>query len=107
MWIDADLDPPQGQPPVEGRAEPDAAYGRVRSTSELSGPRRERDALPSDQQVIGESHTDKQSTLVVRTDKAILDPAWKVERLDLEDLVLAYMTRAVERDRRPKLEVRS
>jgi len=57
--------------------------------------------------VIGESHTDKQSTLVVRTDKAIIDPAWKVESLDLDDLVVAYMTRSVEQDRRPKLEVRS
>jgi len=73
----------------------------------LSGPRRERNALPSDQQVIGESHTDKQSTLVVRTDSAILDPAWKLQSLDLEDLVLTYMTRAVEPERRPKLEVRS
>ena len=73
----------------------------------LTGPRRDRDALPSDQQVIGESHTDKQSTLVVRTDEPILDPSWSVEQLDLEDLVLAYMTRAVEADRRPKLEVRS
>ena len=73
----------------------------------LTGPRRDRDALPGDQQVIGESHTDRQSTLVVRTDEPILDPAWSVEQLDLEDLVLAYMTRAVERDRRPKLEVRS
>jgi len=73
----------------------------------LSGPRRERKTLPSDQQVIGESHTDKQSTLVVRTDSAILDPAWKLQSLDLEDLVLTYMTRAVEPERRPKLEVRS
>jgi ABC-2 type transport system ATP-binding protein len=73
----------------------------------LSGPRRDRDLLPSDQHVIGESHTDKQSTLVVRTDNAILDPAWKVQSLDLEDLVLAYMTRAVDQERRPKLAVHS
>jgi ABC-2 type transport system ATP-binding protein len=73
----------------------------------LTGPRRDRDALPSDQQVIGESHTDVQSTLVVCTDEPIIDPAWSVEPLDLEDLVLAYMARAVEVDRRPKLEVRS
>ncbi|MGH9107264.1 MAG: ABC transporter ATP-binding protein, partial [Acidimicrobiales bacterium] len=59
------------------------------------------------QTVIGASHTDVQSTLVVRTDEPILDPSWAVEQLDLEDLVLAYMTRAVEQDRRPKLEVRS
>ena len=79
----------------------------IASHHRLSGPRRNRDALPSDQQVISESHTDKQSTLVVRTDKAILDPVWQIESLDLEDLVLAYMTRSVEQERRPKLEVRS
>ncbi len=72
----------------------------------LTGPRHDRRALPSDQQVIVESHTDRQSTLVVRTDKPILDPAWTVEQLDLEDLVLAYMSRAVEHDRRPSLAVR-
>ena len=36
-------------------------------------------------------HTDRQSTLVVRTDGPILDPAWSVTALGLEDLVLAYM----------------
>jgi ABC-2 type transport system ATP-binding protein len=73
----------------------------------LTGPLRDRDALPGDQLVIDESHTDRQSTLVVRTDQPILDPVWKVESLDLEDLVLAYMTRGLEQDGRPKLEVRS
>ena len=73
----------------------------------LTGPRRDRRALPSDQEVIGESHTDRQSTLVVRSDHPVLDPAWSVDRLDLEDLVLAYMTRAVHVDRGPKLEVRA
>jgi ABC-2 type transport system ATP-binding protein len=68
----------------------------------LTGPRRHRNALPSDQQVIGESHTDRQSTFVVRADKPVLDPSWSVEQLDLEDLVLAYMTRAVQGDPRPK-----
>ncbi len=32
----------------------------------LTGPRHDRDALPGDQLLIGESHTDKQSTLVVQ-----------------------------------------
>ena len=71
----------------------------------LTGPRHDVDDLPSDLQLVGESHTDRQSTLVVRTDRPILDPAWLVEQLDLEDLVLAYMTRAREHDRRPHLEV--
>jgi ABC-2 type transport system ATP-binding protein len=71
----------------------------------LTGPRRDRGSLPGDQQVIVESHTDRQSTFVVRTDGPVVDPAWTVEQLDLEDLVLAYMSRSAERDRRPKLEV--
>ena len=50
--------------------------------------------LPADWEVIEESDTDRQSTLIVRHDEPIHDPAWTVEALDLEDLVLAYMSRA-------------
>jgi ABC-2 type transport system ATP-binding protein len=60
----------------------------------LSGPRRDPGTLPADQEVITESHTDKQTNLLVRTDGPILDPAWTVTPVGLEDLVLAYMTRA-------------
>jgi ABC-2 type transport system ATP-binding protein len=60
----------------------------------LVGPRHDVDALPGDQHVIEESHTDRQSTLLVRSDGPILDPSWTVEQLGLEDLVLAYMGRA-------------
>jgi ABC-2 type transport system ATP-binding protein len=60
----------------------------------LTGPRRDVDSLPGNQEVIEESHTDKQSTLLVRTDEPVLDPAWTVEEVGLEDLVLAYMGRA-------------
>ncbi len=35
-----------------------------------------------------------QSTLVVRSTAPIDDPSWRVDRLDLEDIVLAYMTGA-------------
>jgi ABC-2 type transport system ATP-binding protein len=57
----------------------------------LSGPRRDPDRLPTDQQVVAASHTDRQTTLLVRTDAPIHDPAWTVSQLGLEDLVLAYM----------------
>jgi ABC-2 type transport system ATP-binding protein len=60
----------------------------------LTGPRRDPGALPSSQEVIEASHVDKQSTLVVRTNEPILDPAWTVTPLTLDDLVLAYMRRA-------------
>jgi ABC-2 type transport system ATP-binding protein len=57
----------------------------------LSGPLRDPATLPADQHVVWASHTDRQSTYVVRTESPILDPAWSVTGLGLEDLVLAYM----------------
>ena len=60
----------------------------------LSGPRRDADSLPSDQEVIEESHAERQSTFLVRSDGPILDPVWNVKPVTLEDLVLAYMSRA-------------
>ncbi|RKS72267.1 ABC-2 type transport system ATP-binding protein [Actinomadura pelletieri DSM 43383] len=58
----------------------------------LTGPRRDPATLPADQQVVSESHTDRQSTFIVRTEGAIHDPAWTVGQVGLEDLVLAYMS---------------
>jgi ABC-2 type transport system ATP-binding protein len=57
----------------------------------LTGARRDPATLPADQDVISASHTDRQSTLLVRTEAPIHDPAWTVGQLGLEDLVLAYM----------------
>jgi ABC-2 type transport system ATP-binding protein len=59
----------------------------------LVGPRRPV-GEGSDWDVIEESHTDVQSTLVVRSTAPIDDPSWQVNRLDLEDIVLAYMAGA-------------
>ena len=74
----------------------------------LVGPRRDAASLPSGQEVIEESHTDRQSTLIVRCDGPVLDPAWTVEELSLEDIVLAYMGNAsTARRARQKLEVLS
>jgi len=64
----------------------------------LVGARRETTSLPSDQHVIEASHTDRQSTFLVRTTRPILDPSWTVERVGLEDLVLAYMKPSIESD---------
>jgi ABC-2 type transport system ATP-binding protein len=72
----------------------------------LSGPRRDPTRLPTDQHVIAASHTDRQTTLVVRTDAPIHDPAWTLSQLSLEDLVLAYMGQpaANRNHHRPALE---
>ena len=66
----------------------------------LTGPRRDPRSLPADQAVIEESHTDKQSTFLVRTRQPVLDPAWSVKPVTLDDLVLAYMA-AQERSSEP------
>ena len=76
----------------------------------LSGPRRDLARLPADQHVVVASHTDRQTTLIIRTDAPIHDPAWTVSQLSLEDLVLAYMgkpthTAPTGRNHRPTLEV--
>ena len=63
----------------------------------LTGARRDPASLPANQHVIEASHTDRQSTLLIRTDQPIHDPSWTVEPVGMEDLVLAYM--AQDRDR--------
>ncbi|WP_427889017.1 ABC transporter ATP-binding protein [Kribbella sp. GL6] len=70
----------------------------------ITGPRRDQKDLPRDQHVVTASHTDRQSTYLIRTDRPIHDPAWTVSQLTLEDLVLAYMGRDVQPER-PVLEV--
>jgi len=60
----------------------------------LTGPRRDPATLPAGQQVITASHTGRQTTLLVRTSDKILDPAWTVSEVGLEDLALAYMRQA-------------
>ena len=73
----------------------------------VTGPRRDPGALPGDWEVVSASHTDRQSTLLIRTDAPVHDPAWTVSQVDLEDMVLAYMSQAAgpEPGRRPALEV--
>ncbi len=70
----------------------------------LSGPRRDPGSLPAGQNVIEESHTDKQTVLLIRTGEPVHDPAWTVTPVSLEDLVLAYMNRTNDAPaRRPPL----
>jgi ABC-2 type transport system ATP-binding protein len=66
----------------------------------LSGPRRDPGSLPDGMQVISASHTDVQTTLLVRTSGRILDPAWTVSEVGLEDLALAYLSQGVGNRRR-------
>ena len=60
----------------------------------LTGPRCDPATLPQRWQVISASHTDRQSTLLVRTAGLVTDPAWVAEPVGLEDLVLSYLSQA-------------
>jgi ABC-2 type transport system ATP-binding protein len=71
----------------------------------LAGPRRDPATLAAGMQVISASHTDRQSTVLVRTEDPVLDPAWTVSAVSLEDLVLAYMKQAAGQRPRRHLEV--
>ncbi|MGH2851396.1 MAG: ABC transporter ATP-binding protein [Solirubrobacteraceae bacterium] len=64
----------------------------------LIGPRRDPGSLPPSLEVIEQAHTDRQSTLLVRTEAPIIDPAWTVEEVSLEDVVLAHMGRPAPDD---------
>jgi ABC-2 type transport system ATP-binding protein len=72
----------------------------------LTGPRRDPSTLGPGRDVVQASHTDVQSTLVVRSTAPVEDPSWSADRLDLEDLVLAYMTQAGAAGRDRVLEKR-
>jgi ABC-2 type transport system ATP-binding protein len=62
----------------------------------LTGPRRDPADLPPGAEVIEESHTDRQSTLIVHSTTPIDDPSFTVEQITLEDLVLAYMSQVTD-----------
>jgi ABC-2 type transport system ATP-binding protein len=60
----------------------------------LTGPRSDRAALPAGLEVISESHAGRQTTFLVRSTIAPQEPGWATDSIDLEDLVLAYMSNA-------------
>jgi ABC-2 type transport system ATP-binding protein len=59
----------------------------------VSGPRRTSEGGLAEHETISESHTERQSTLMVRLNGPIHDPRWEVADVGLEELVLAYMGR--------------
>jgi len=60
----------------------------------LTGPRCDMAALPAEWHVISASHTDRQSTLLISTADPVGDTTWTVDQVSMEDLVLAYMSKA-------------
>jgi ABC-2 type transport system ATP-binding protein len=62
----------------------------------LTGARGELDALPASIDVVTAEHAARQSTLVVRTSGSVPHHVSAAEHVDLEDMVLAYMTQAAD-----------
>jgi ABC-2 type transport system ATP-binding protein len=57
----------------------------------LTGPRTDASAVARVHEVIRESHTERQTTLLVRADGHVYDACWEVHPVDLEEIVLAYL----------------
>jgi ABC-2 type transport system ATP-binding protein len=64
----------------------------VRMHKRLVGPRRDEAAIASVHHVIEPSHTERQTTLLVRVNGHLFDPSWDVQEVSLEDIVLAYLS---------------
>jgi ABC-2 type transport system ATP-binding protein len=61
----------------------------VRTHRLVSGPRNT--ALTGVGEVIDRTDTDRQTVALVRIDGPVLDPAWVVRQVDLEEIVLGYL----------------
>jgi ABC-2 type transport system ATP-binding protein len=57
----------------------------------LVGPRKDTSVLERTHTVVQATRTERQSTLLVRLCGSVLDPAYQVSDISLEDLVLAYL----------------
>ena len=57
----------------------------------LTGTRRPLGRIAGVRQIVRERHVGRQLSLLVRRDDAIVDPSWSVDRVGLEELLLAYM----------------
>jgi ABC-type multidrug transport system ATPase subunit len=58
---------------------------------QLVGPRHDGGPIAGVAAVVRASHTDRQSTLLVRTDGPVDGSSWTVREVTLEDLILAYL----------------
>jgi ABC-2 type transport system ATP-binding protein len=57
----------------------------------LTGPRADAAATVRVHDVIRESHTERQTSLLVRADGHVYDADWDAHEVDLEEIVLAYL----------------
>jgi ABC-2 type transport system ATP-binding protein len=65
----------------------------------LTGPRSEAAELARRHDVVRQSHTERQTTLLVRANGHLYDARWTLHDLDLEEIVLAYLGRGAAHER--------
>jgi ABC-2 type transport system ATP-binding protein len=63
----------------------------VASHRVLTGPRTDAASVARVHDVIRESHTERQTTLLVRANGHVYDSCWEQHEVDLEEIVLAYL----------------
>ncbi len=71
----------------------------------LTGPRTDPASWPAGWDVITAQYASAQTTRHIRGEGPVTDPAWTVQPLSMEDLVLAYMSQAAAGPHEPVLEV--
>jgi len=57
----------------------------------LTGPRTDPATVARMHNVLRESHTERQTSLLVRANGHVYDASWQLHEVDLEDIVLAYL----------------
>jgi ABC-2 type transport system ATP-binding protein len=57
----------------------------------LTGPRSDAAGVARVHNVVRESHTERQTTLLVRANGHVYDSCWEQHEVDLEEIVLAYL----------------
>jgi len=58
----------------------------------LTGPRKDTTGIARTHAIVREDTTTRQTTLLVRLNGPVIDPAWAVDEANLEEIVLAYMS---------------
>jgi ABC-2 type transport system ATP-binding protein len=76
----------QGAVQLNGSIEEIVASHRL-----LTGPRSDGASVARIHDVIRESHTERQTTLLVRVNGHVYDSCWEQHEVDLEEIVLAYL----------------
>ena len=62
----------------------------------LTAPARDTTAIERDHQVLTCTRTPREVSLTVKLNGPVMDPAWRVDDIDLEEIVLAYLGRRAE-----------